>query len=91
MQGMVVAENFPEGMRVLAVDDNPVCLKVLEVTLRHCKYHATMMRDVETALQMLRKRPEDYDLVISDVQNLDMDGFMLLELIGLEMDLPVIS
>ena len=29
--------------------------------------------------------------VISDVHMPDMDGFKLLELVGLEMDLPVIS
>jgi hypothetical protein len=31
-------DKFPEGMRILVVDDNPVCLKVLEVFLRCCKY-----------------------------------------------------
>lgn len=30
-------------------------------------------------------------MVISDVHMPDMDGFKLLELVGLEMDLPVIS
>ena len=30
---------FPVGMRVLAVDDDPVCLKVLETLLRRCQYH----------------------------------------------------
>jgi hypothetical protein len=32
-------DQFPIGMRVLAVDDDPVCLKVLEGLLRHCQYH----------------------------------------------------
>jgi len=32
-------DKFPEGLRVLAVDDNSVCLKVLEAVLRCCKYH----------------------------------------------------
>lgn len=32
-------DKFPAGMRVLAVDDDPVCLKLLESLLRHCKYH----------------------------------------------------
>ena len=34
-----VRDQFPVGMRVLAVDDDPVCLKVLETLLRRCQYH----------------------------------------------------
>lgn len=43
------------------------------------------------ALKMLRENRNKFDLVISDVNMPDMDGFKLLELVGLEMDLPVIS
>lgn len=43
------------------------------------------------ALSLLRERRGSFDLVLSDVYMPDMDGFKLLELIGLEMDLPVIS
>ncbi|KAM3214677.1 hypothetical protein ACQJBY_066923 [Aegilops geniculata] len=83
-------DKFPEGLRVLAVDDDPVCLKVLEVLLRHCKYQPTTVMDAKTALKMLRAGKEQFDLVLTDVRMPDMDGFKLLELIGLEMDLPVI-
>lgn len=31
-------DEFPVGMRVLAVDDDPVCLKLLEILLRRCQY-----------------------------------------------------
>ena len=44
-----------------------------------------------TALKLLRENKNRFDLVISDVHMPDMDGFKLLELVGLEMDLPVIS
>lgn len=43
------------------------------------------------ALSLLRERKGSFDLVISDVHMPDMDGFKLLEHVGLEMDLPVIS
>lgn len=42
-------------------------------------------------MKLLRDNKDGFDVVISDVHMPDMDGFKLLEHIGLEMDLPVIS
>ncbi|KAK1414010.1 hypothetical protein QVD17_29747 [Tagetes erecta] len=83
-------DKFPIGMRVLAVDDDPTCLKLLDGLLRKCQYQVTTTNQARTALNMLRENRDRFDVVISDVHMPDMDGFKLLELVGLEMDLPVI-
>ncbi|KAF7104524.1 hypothetical protein CFC21_105415 [Triticum aestivum] len=84
-------DKFPEGLRVLAVDDDCVCLKVLENLLRGCKYHPTTVKDAKMALKILSAGKVKFDLVITDVRMQDMDSLKLLERIRLEMDLPVIS
>ncbi|XP_017222993.1 two-component response regulator ARR2 isoform X2 [Daucus carota subsp. sativus] len=83
-------QQFPAGLRVLVVDDDPTCLMILEKMLRTCHYEATKCNRAEIALNLLRENRNGYDIVLSDVHMPDMDGFKLLEHIGLEMDLPVI-
>ncbi|KAE8706183.1 Two-component response regulator ARR1 [Hibiscus syriacus] len=85
-----VPDQFPAGLRVLVVDDDPTCLIILEKMLRNCSYEVTKCNRAETALSILRENKNGFDIVISDVHMPDMDGFKLLEHIGLEMDLPVI-
>ncbi|XP_043711383.1 two-component response regulator ARR2-like isoform X2 [Telopea speciosissima] len=85
-----VPDQFPAGLRVLVVDDDPTCLKILEKMLRNCLYEVTTCNQAMVALSMLRESKSGFDIVLSDVHMPDMNGFKLLEHIGLEMDLPVI-
>ncbi|XP_058108335.1 two-component response regulator ORR21-like [Magnolia sinica] len=85
-----VSDQFPAGLRVLVVDDDTTCLRILEQMLQKCLYHVTTCSQATLALSLLRERKGGFDVVISDVYMPDMDGFKLLELLGLEMDLPVI-
>ena len=43
-----------------------------------------------TALEYLRTKKEELDIVLSDVHMPDMDGFKLLEQIALDIDIPVL-
>ncbi|RZS10540.1 hypothetical protein BHM03_00041783 [Ensete ventricosum] len=61
------------------------------IFINDVQYAVTATQHALTALGLLRENKDNYDIVISDVQMPDMDGFKLLEIIGLEMDLPVIS
>ncbi|XP_071707606.1 two-component response regulator ORR26 isoform X2 [Rutidosis leptorrhynchoides] len=58
--------------------------------LKRCSYEVTTCGLAMEALDRLRERKDGFDIVISDVNMPDMDGFKLLEHVGLEMDLPVI-
>ncbi|KAJ4973048.1 hypothetical protein NE237_006222 [Protea cynaroides] len=84
------ADQFPAGLRVLVVDDDTTCLRILEQMLRKCMYLVTTCSQATIALDLLRESRGSFDVVISDVYMPDMDGFKLLEHVGLEMDLPVI-
>ncbi|XP_020696512.1 two-component response regulator ORR24 isoform X1 [Dendrobium catenatum] len=86
----MIARGFPNELRVLAVDDDAFSLKMLERLLLECGYKVTIAQHAHDALKLLRENKDIYDLVISDVKMPDMDGFKLLEILGLEMDLPVI-
>ncbi|KAK9665788.1 hypothetical protein RND81_14G136400 [Saponaria officinalis] len=85
-----VPDKFPAGLRVLVVDDDPTCLIILEKMLRTCKYVVRKTNRAEIALTLLRENRNGFDIVLSDVHMPDMDGFKLLEHVGLEMNLPVI-
>ena len=38
-EGVKVSDQFPAGLRVLVVDDDITCLRLLEKMLRRCLYH----------------------------------------------------
>jgi two-component response regulator (ARR-B family) len=46
---VVAEDNFPDGLRVLAVDDDPVCLRVLAAVLRQCNYKRESSRSASSS------------------------------------------
>ncbi|KAH9317187.1 hypothetical protein KI387_018956, partial [Taxus chinensis] len=90
-RSMKQIENFsPKGLKVLVVDDDPLCLMVLDRMLRQCDYNVTTCTRVSEAITMVMEKKDNFDIVMSDVYMPNEDGFRLLEIIGLTLDLPVI-
>ncbi|KAH9301828.1 hypothetical protein KI387_013411 [Taxus chinensis] len=90
-RAMKQIDNFsPSGLTILVVDDDPLCRIVLERMLRQCNYKVATCSQVSQAISMVMKDKDRFDLVMSDVYLPDEDGFKLLEIVGLGLDLPVI-
>lgn len=54
-------------------------------------FPVTCFTNAVEALNTIREKKDEIDLVITDVHMPEIDGFQLLEIAGLELDLPVIS
>ncbi|HYN55543.1 MAG TPA: sigma-54 dependent transcriptional regulator [Methylotenera sp.] len=75
--------------RVLAVDDEPSMLRLLEISLRQAGYQPVTAKDGREALDIIRT--QGVDCVVSDLHMPRMDGLQLLKEIRLEnAELPVI-
>ncbi|XP_021731423.1 two-component response regulator ARR12-like [Chenopodium quinoa] len=90
MNSLVENERFPMGLRVLVVDDDTTCLKLMDNLLKKCHYQVTTTNQAREALKLLKENNNKFDIVITDVEMPDINGFKLLQLVGLEMKLPVI-
>ncbi len=67
-----------EGLRVLVVDDNATNRRILDEMLASWRMIPATVADATSALTLLRRSangPEPFDVVISDCQMPDVDGF----------------
>ncbi|HET6980800.1 MAG TPA: ATP-binding protein, partial [Myxococcaceae bacterium] len=65
------------GERILLVDDEPVIARVVSEQLRRIGYVVTPVNDPEEALELVAEDPEDFDLLLTDLQMPRMDGVEL--------------
>jgi len=79
------------GERLLVVDDERVIARVVSEQLRRLGYQVTAVNDPEEALELLADDPDDYDLLLTDLQMPRMDGVELAARAGrLRPELPVV-
>jgi CheY-like chemotaxis protein len=73
------------------VDDEPVIARVVSEQLRRLGYRVTAVNDPEEALELLAEEPDEYDLVLTDLQMPRMDGVELAARVGqLRTELPIV-
>jgi PAS domain S-box-containing protein len=79
------------GELLLVVDDEPVIARVVSEQLRRLGYRVTAVNDPEEALELLAEEPDEYDLLLTDLQMPQMDGVELAARVGrLRPELPVV-
>ncbi len=77
--------------RVLNVDDDPMLLNMMGKMLHYLGYHVTDVSDPVRALEMFKKDPDGFDLVITDMTMPRMSGKVLAqEIIKTDPGKPVI-
>ncbi|XP_050203742.1 two-component response regulator ARR14-like isoform X3 [Mercurialis annua] len=85
-----ISGEFPTGLRVLVVDDDRTCLTILGRMLKVCLYKVTTCLKSKDALVMLRDEKNNFDILVIDLHMPDIDGFKLLQVAEVELDLPVV-
>jgi PAS domain S-box-containing protein len=79
------------GERLLVVDDEQVIARVVSEQLRRLGYVVTAVNDPEEALELVAEDPEDFDLLLTDLQMPRMDGVELAARVArLRPQLPVV-
>jgi len=85
-------EKFPSGTeRILFVDDEPSIAKSSSLILKSLGYKVATRTSSIEALELFRSKPNDFNLVITDMTMPNMTGDRLAsELIRIRADIPVI-
>ena len=86
------SEILPKGTeRILFVDDEAVLAKLGVQILGSLGYSVTALTNSVEALELFKARPNDFDLVITDMTMPKMTGDILAtELIAIQPDIPII-
>lgn len=83
----------PKGNRgeILLVDDEAMILSSIRRVLQHGGYHVTAVRDGMEALELFRDRPDEFELVITDLTMPKMTGVELArKLVKIRPGVPII-
>jgi CheY-like chemotaxis protein len=85
------AEIQGRGRRVMYIDDEEALVYLMTRVLQKSGYQVTGFSDAEQALQALRDRPRDFDVIVTDLSMPGMSGFHVARAIReIRDDLPIV-
>ncbi|MBW1724928.1 MAG: response regulator [Deltaproteobacteria bacterium] len=89
---VVEPEDMPTGdEKILFVDDEASLVKMVTKMLERLGYQVEAKTNPEEALELFRSKPDEFDLIISDMTMPQMTGEVLAkEFIQIRPDIPVI-
>ncbi|MFZ5807392.1 MAG: response regulator [Verrucomicrobiota bacterium] len=76
VETLVVSQQSKEknSMKILLVEDEPVVAKAMAFPMRRHGYDVVIANDGQHGLQEIQKNPDEWDLVMSDLNMPNMDG-----------------
>lgn len=84
-------QTVSRGRRVMYIDDEDALVYLMVRVLQKSGYHVTGFTDARQALQALRERPGEFDVIVTDLSMPGMSGFHVAQAIReIRADLPVV-
>ncbi len=68
-----------QHIRLLCVDDNDAVLTMLRASFDAAGYEVETARNAFLALQKVKKNPQHFQIIVTDIRMPGMDGFGLIE------------
>ncbi|XP_061962007.1 two-component response regulator ARR14-like isoform X1 [Populus nigra] len=84
------AGSFPIGVRILVVESDPTCLRIVSKMLQAFGYEVTTATRATDALHILREKEDEINLILTETHLPDMDQHEILETLGELSSLPVV-
>jgi signal transduction histidine kinase/DNA-binding response OmpR family regulator len=69
-----VREHIKQSVRILLAEDNPVNQKLAVLILNKAGYQVEVVNNGRKAVDVFTRQPDNYDLILMDVQMPEMDG-----------------
>ncbi|KAL9396851.1 hypothetical protein Peur_011104 [Populus x canadensis] len=85
------ASSFAKGVRILVVESDPTCLRIVSKMLQAFGYEVTTATRATDALHILREKEDEINLILIETHLPDMDQYEIIETVrAMSSSLPIV-